>query len=449
MDCYFLFVGGSGAKCAQVFLEAALLRAGAPEHASADRIFIRLIDPDTGTETQKKIHQLATAYDRARQLLGKEAYPTEIHFDREVSSPFADFGDRTSTLPGYLGCARGSASYDLLRILVTEQQMEKDLRNGLYGWPGVGSAVWHRWFAGGKALPAKKEIEESLNAGHTVRVVLVGSIFGGTGSSGLPKLGELYQRTFTQPKCTVHGVVLTPYFMPPKQLDGQLIDGKHNPIRARQVMGAMGSGQGKYDSVHFLGLPEPVTFENYQPDRQSNPTTIVERVVAWTLWTRHAREQEKLEANYVLGVDTAQGFTFSDLHGAGGEAFDRTLERHAMLMAFLAFEYGHHWADSGDTVHTAMLAEVLTAYRAALAAWLEDETFPKYPSPLKSRETLRTLEQRWLVPAGEPDPDWPQFLATLDPQRRQRWDLFRKAHPGLVFHDGLEQAYAAMTKAMV
>ncbi|WP_026939009.1 hypothetical protein [Holophaga foetida] len=392
---------------------------------------------------------MAQAYGRARKLLGAEAYPTEIFLDPKVATPFGAFVDQTPTLPAYLGCKPADSGYDLLRLLVTEPQMKKDLQNGLYGWPGVGSAIWHQWVSEENALPAKNEIGESLSEGKTVRVVLVGSIFGGTGASGLPKLGALYAQSFKNSRFSVHAMVLTPYFMPPNVKEGQLIDGNHHPLRARDVMAALGVEGKRFSSTHFLGLPEPVTMEKYQEDRQDNPTTLVERVAAWTLWARLGREDEELNGNYVLGADPKKKFNFSDLHGAKGAAFDIELERHALSMVFLAYEYGHHFQAVKDEAGQRNLKEVCEVYGQALRAWLDDEAFPSLPSPIRNREALKGLLDRWINPAAEPHGDWLKAMSPLGDQAAGRWGIFRKSHPDMKFHEGLDKAYAALAKVQV
>jgi hypothetical protein len=161
------------------------------------------------------------------------------------------------------------------------------------------------------------------------------------------------------------------------------------------------------------------------------------------IWTRLANQGIHPEGHQVLSVPNTTDVRFDDLHGAAGPEWCKALYRHAAAMAFLAFEYGHHWQDDPDRLK--QLEEVAGAYREALDAWLDEMP---HPAPFGRKDALRALASRWLTPAAAPDPAWNEALAPLADAAGKRLKLFQKAHPANAFHPDLSAAHDALIKAL-
>ena len=440
MRVILMFLGGSGAKCAEAFLHAGILTGGFG--SNVERISVQILDPDTNTPTQKKLAGLPNSYTQLRNQWSTQSgfFSTELQHWPNLSPHSAVAASSDSKLATLLGCDT-PVDEDVLRFFLSETQYEKDLRHGLYGWPNLGAAVWNQWLTN-SGLPAEKEIKEALNQNSAVRVVLIGSIFGGTGASGIPTLGKRYKEKFGHELgFEIHGLVLTPYFAPPPKDGNETIKAEQNPLRAKHVLRLLDPEHSGFQSIHFLGLPNPVSIPKYEEDQQNNPTSTVERVAAWTLWTKHCNSVELQPGCHVLGVENPDGFSLAQFQG--GAAFEGAVYQTALTFAFLAFEYGHHWKQKPDPQSQKSLEDSLGHYGRSLTAWLEGP----FSSVLKKGEGLGQLQQ-WFALAGEATSEWLTSFRNLEGNGEGPWDVFVKAHKAKAFHEDVKIAFHQIRSAI-
>lgn len=144
--------------------------------------------------------------------------------------------------------------------------------------------------AQGKAdelLALLREIGAALEAGEKVKVLLCGSIFGGTGAAGIPVLSRALRERFAARRDLLEmgAVLMLPYYhVPPAETeDGEEITVSSGQflVKARTALSYYGmeglirqglsDEKGLYDAVFLLGLPEThfVTTGNYSTGSQS------------------------------------------------------------------------------------------------------------------------------------------------------------------------------------
>ncbi|PZO07607.1 MAG: hypothetical protein DCF29_03635 [Alphaproteobacteria bacterium] len=219
-------IGGTGAKVVESTLHAAV--AG----LAGDNLTVGLVDQDGSNGNVGRTAQLLATIVSARALWrstggahvlgGSPLFATDIqslspaeevwipHPDKAAS--LARIFDRESMPTGerqlFDGLfAQGTSAAD------TEQDLPLD--EGYRGRPHIGAAAMASrieddiefWDKLTTALDAARGATE-------VRVLLVGSVFGGTGAAGFPTLARLIRRRLPQGASNVHigGVLMLPYF---------------------------------------------------------------------------------------------------------------------------------------------------------------------------------------------------------------------------------------------
>jgi hypothetical protein len=136
-------------------------------------------------------------------------------------NPLAEFSDRLTLSDIYLESslrATDAGLGELFDCLVSPDEKQADLSVGFRGRPSIGSAVVSRIrqsnFSQGPWADLINDIQADCANGDVPRIHLFGSIFGGTGSSGLPTLGTLLSRELRGVRDSVQitASVLLPYF---------------------------------------------------------------------------------------------------------------------------------------------------------------------------------------------------------------------------------------------
>ena len=224
-------VGGTGAKVAEAIVHSAAAGLG------VDRVLIGFVDQDSGNGNTSRGVEAVRAYAAARAAMrGTGAHQLddastlllpEIALLDSSSPTWTPHPDAGSTLDRAVGSRdeAGQALFDLLfKAGETEQQMELGI--GYQGKPNVGALAIALAMQAAD-LPLITAIETAVaqaGAGTRVRLVITGSVFGGTGAAGLPTLARLIRRRVPDGvgnRFGMAGVLMLPYFgFPPRQGNG-------------------------------------------------------------------------------------------------------------------------------------------------------------------------------------------------------------------------------------
>lgn len=366
MRAHIIFIGGTGACCAKAFLAAGAI-GGASLVAEGSQVKVHTIDPDLDGSAQGAIGGLRAAYTKLQSAL-PAAYPCALETASRQHRPYDGFGQLPSqvTVPNLMGCTPQTPGHKVLQLLLDDHQISKDLRHGFYGWPGVGSAIWDRWAPG--ELPGIEDFAKAAQ-GEDVRIILVGSIFGGTGSSGIPTLAQRYRESIRSAQgrenIRLEALVLTPYFKvdPGNRPEGEdLIREQDNKFRTRHVMEDIAASQGGFDVVYLLGRKDTDQTEFpsdcYSLDAQKNPTTLIERLAAWAIWGTLLAPGVRPGSgtNHVFSIDE-EGGHFGEWDPAVGGRFERAVARITAVITAQGIELGD-WSCA-------------PALSSSLATWLD------------------------------------------------------------------------------
>jgi hypothetical protein len=189
MALYVFGIGGTGAR---VIKALTMLMASGVSIPNTNTVVPILIDPDNSNGDLTRTLELLRLYrslrlhteQDANKFFGSEicslgdedtVTTNEYHFSLN-SGPNQPFKDMIG-----LG-TMSNASQAMTRMLFSEQNLDADMEVGFKGNPNIGSVALNRF----KDSETFKAFARSFNQGD--RIVVIGSIFGGTGAAGLPLL---------------------------------------------------------------------------------------------------------------------------------------------------------------------------------------------------------------------------------------------------------------------
>lgn len=292
MSYYIIGIGGSGAKCVEALVHTL---AAVPLDQS---VSILLVDPDTANGSLGRTLQALDNYIEAQESVGGEVLlhtliqPTEPR----VWTPFVDearpvFRD---LFQYELLARKAPVAAGLMDVLYSEQEKIASLDKGFLGHPSIGAAV----LANAADLLTEKPWKEfcsDMRNDPDARLMLVGSIFGGTGASGLPTLARLLSDAFAdrRQQFRLGATLLLPYFSFPPGEDPKQLQARSEEfvLRSQAALSYYQSqidasreanAQGIYDAIYVLGsnVPTPLKVNSLGSTNQRNPAHYVELYAA-------------------------------------------------------------------------------------------------------------------------------------------------------------------------
>ncbi len=223
MTIYIIGIGGTGAKCVEALTKLASV--GLFPDQPIKTLFI---DADETNGNLERARSSLNIYEKCYQLVSgsdKQECPwmktkvesfdlwspfTGLNLNKELKS-FFNYNTMKQNQPA-LG--------NLFDVLYTKDEQEVSLDVGFRGRPAIGAAVMSQvdldrldrepW---GTFI---KSIQGDVSAGKAPKVFLCGSIFGGTGASGLPTIARLItnklKRLNIKERIKIGCLFLLPYF---------------------------------------------------------------------------------------------------------------------------------------------------------------------------------------------------------------------------------------------
>ena len=198
MTLYVIGIGGTGAKCLEAVIQVSALGL-----ISREPVRILFVDADDTNGNLERTRNSLRIYQQCHDIFksnGQESswMQTPIVAFDQVWSPFGS-SQSNSDLANFFSYnilkQSTPALGNLLDVLYTPQERQANLDVGFRGRPAIGAAVMSQlelddldqepW---GSFL---KQIQSEAASGQEPKIFLCGSIFGGTGASGLPTLGRL------------------------------------------------------------------------------------------------------------------------------------------------------------------------------------------------------------------------------------------------------------------
>lgn len=216
MAYYAIGIGGTGAKC----IESLTHLASAGLMPSNQKLFVMFVDPDKSNGSLGRAGEILKCYTDCRnnKPVDTDFLRTRIEIaEPNVWTPLTDGTNRLDSFFGYNTLS--DESKHVFDVLYSPEERTTLLDKGFRGHPSIGAAV----LAAGVNIDDDEpwqtfweKIESDLGKGENVKIILFGSIFGGTGASGIPTIARLLQNRFEDypesEKIFIASVLGLPYF---------------------------------------------------------------------------------------------------------------------------------------------------------------------------------------------------------------------------------------------
>lgn len=268
MSHYILAIGGSGARCLEAFIHLCAVGYGPSE------VTALLVDPDASNGNLQKTLETALRYRNFREVVpGKDYLMTDLKLCAPRAwSPF--LSGASAQLNDYFRLQilrqQSPEEAELLELLYERRHRESDLNVGFRGQPSVGAAIFASRVDMASEQPWKdlnNQIHNEVGAGQEVKIFVFGSMFGGTGASGLPMLPGLLIQGVARDLIRVGTAPLLPYFMfpaPPPGGDGNYIATPQAfLLRTKEALRHYRENLSRFaDTAYFVGLQEPILYKH-------------------------------------------------------------------------------------------------------------------------------------------------------------------------------------------
>ncbi|MFH0992057.1 MAG: tubulin-like doman-containing protein [bacterium] len=220
MAYYAIGIGGTGAKC----IESLIHLCSAGLMPTNKEMYVLFVDPDKSNGTLERAELTLQLYSTCRELkLGSiDLFKTPISVAiPDVWSPFGQetkpnleefftYDEMKSNTPNVV---------HLFDVLFSTEEKGTRLDEGFRGHPAIGAAVLTSTIDLGSGEPWKTfrdKIARDAKTGEPAKIILFGSIFGGTGASGLPTIARLIKEELKKNKIIenyhISAVAMLPYF---------------------------------------------------------------------------------------------------------------------------------------------------------------------------------------------------------------------------------------------
>jgi len=330
MNVFAIGVGGTGAKCTEALVHLHAAGLITDQDGKNVRLGTFLVEPDQQSTLLARTEIAIDRYSKVRDLI-KNA--TEGFAASEIDhygtwSPLAGAApgislDQVFSKPVLRNEASGLAA--LFDCLYPPEEQKAELDVGFRGRPPIGSAVMSRITLeqAGKSGAWKKllgDIKTAAGSGDPPIIHLFGSVFGGTGASGVPTLGGMLKTWLQQEgisKVRVHASLLLPYF----DFDGQGDQGTGVHAEARNfqlntdaaLQYLATNGASCFDQVYLVGSDIKARYDFSIGGRsQDNDAHIIELLA--TLGVRHGcSAMAKGDYAYILSRGQEDQVTWEDV----------------------------------------------------------------------------------------------------------------------------------------
>ena len=191
MGNYVVGIGGSGIRVLR-----AIIHNCAAGIIDVEKINILAIDADSESIVWETLQQEYEAYNKMRDVMlikneSSNLFHTKIELlnKKEILSP-VEYEKNCRNLE--MSLASNDELERIMKFFYTKEEREKDLKEGFFARPAIG-CVFFSNFKDKIFNTFLEKVEYDIEQGKRTNVVLIGSIFGGTGASGIPTIIKLIE----------------------------------------------------------------------------------------------------------------------------------------------------------------------------------------------------------------------------------------------------------------
>lgn len=292
-------IGGTGAR---VLKSLAFLLATGVKTKPGHEIRPVFLDPDKTNQDGNRAHKALNLYRKVREHAGGD---TEF-FGTEVKPPH---GNELDSWGGSLGVEGAGAFFadrinwnglddgmsELTRALFGTDLLKTTLENGYLGNPNIGTVAMNMV----KSEPWFKAFASNFKDGDDV--ILIASIFGGTGAAGLPLIVKTLRNAVSYDlpnaallkKARIGAIIVQPYFGVEPRKGSRINDNTFRVKTKAALLHYRKNVDGQIDVIYPLGDDQMKPYPNHEGGAmQENPAHLLEVVGAMNI-IHFIRHQEK------------------------------------------------------------------------------------------------------------------------------------------------------------
>ncbi len=232
MNCYIIPVGGTGIRVMRALIH--LMASGVLTNLKGlNDIHFMLVDSDSTNGDKTRLEQTIKNY--------MDIYQVGV-VSKKLVKPFADPDFTWSPLDAGGKSMAEIEGYDIMDedmkklfdFLYTNEEKNKKLNGGFYSHTSIGSY----YMANGITNQAGEYIgrwnEFFGDITKEDKIIIICSMFGGTGASGVPTLARRIREANATQKCDIAGIFIEPYFESVnRNNENKIIDTNSFPIKSK------------------------------------------------------------------------------------------------------------------------------------------------------------------------------------------------------------------------
>jgi hypothetical protein len=293
MPCHVIGIGGTGNKCLEAFLHCCAAGLG-PADAN-----IAIVDQDRANGNVFRLRDVLDVYRRLYRDLhsGRSSLGNSPLFGTQIKAPddpvWSPLPDLQVTLEAHFNRAGLRQEAQLLFDALFEERRERaqPLDEGFRGRPAVGAAAMYSAAAEGEGFWSDLFEDLEAQGDDPVRIVVLASIFGGTGAAGFPSIARLIRNQAQRHEVPVQigGILLLPYFKfpDPAQASGEHLTRADDFLHTTQQAllyyhDLLRARPGLFNHLYVIGAARPFTLPNLGPgsNNQKNEALLPELIAA-------------------------------------------------------------------------------------------------------------------------------------------------------------------------
>lgn len=373
MKLFIFSIGGSGSRVVRSL--SMLLASGVPHFRAGDQVFPIMIDYDVKNGDTKRAFKCVDTYNNLHNC----AFPKELEKTTETERRFfhtsmmkmADIGegynsaytmqfrhnseDKTfSDAIGYSELKGMKArTRDLLNTLYDvssdqDTELNIDMTVGFKGNPNIGSVVFNDL----KDTNELKDFFRCCESGD--KVILIGSLFGGTGASGIPEITKAIRSNPRTKDVHLGVVMLMPYFCFDRNDEIGTVKSSLFDSKTRAALSFYESSEvnEKINSIYYIGDKERTKMSySLGGEHQENNSHIVDLIGALSVLHFFNTDRDKEQKRYKYRMhdnepDHNPGFTLLNFYKDDYDKVIRSLVKFAFAVKF----FNDEMAMKKDTV---------------------------------------------------------------------------------------------------
>lgn len=158
----------------------------------------------------------------------------------------------------------------------SDTELNLDMTVGFKGNPNIGSVVFHTI----SDTPEFRTFTSLYDPTSDDKVIVIGSLFGGTGASGIPEIVKAVRSK--QAGAKIATILVMPYFAPIEQKDGAIKASRFNSKTKAALSYYKDSGlMDQIDKVYYVGDPTPTSVAYSEGgSTQHNNANLIELISA-------------------------------------------------------------------------------------------------------------------------------------------------------------------------